>query len=58
MLQRIGSKGALKGLADAEGYEEFVVPDAIGGRFSVLTTGWPAPTCGSRSKHSSPHGGC
>lgn len=31
------SKGALKGLADAEGYEEFVVPDAIGGRFSVLT---------------------
>ena len=31
------SRGALKGLADAEGYEEFVVPDAIGGRFSVLT---------------------
>ena len=30
-------KGALKGLADAEGYEEFVVPDAIGGRYSVLT---------------------
>ncbi|HJG87073.1 MAG TPA: glucose-6-phosphate isomerase, partial [Pseudoflavonifractor capillosus] len=30
-------KGALKGLADAEGYEEFVVPDAVGGRFSVLT---------------------
>ncbi len=30
-------KGALKGLADAEGYEEFVVPDDIGGRFSVLT---------------------
>ncbi|WP_304634280.1 glucose-6-phosphate isomerase [uncultured Oscillibacter sp.] len=31
------ARGALKGLADAEGYEEFVVPDAIGGRFSVLT---------------------
>ena len=31
------SRGALKGLADAEGYEEFVVPDAIGGRYSVLT---------------------
>ena len=31
------AKGALKGLADREGYEEFVVPDAIGGRFSVLT---------------------
>ena len=25
-------KGALKGLADAEGYETFVVPDAVGGR--------------------------
>ena len=31
------ARGALKGLADAEGYEEFVVPDAIGGRYSVLT---------------------
>ena len=31
------SRGALKSLADAEGYEEFVVPDAIGGRYSVLT---------------------
>ena len=30
-------KGALKGLAVAEGYEEFVVPDAVGGRYSVLT---------------------
>ena len=30
-------KGALKGLADQEGYEEFVVPDAVGGRYSVLT---------------------
>ncbi len=31
------SKGALKQLADAEGYETFVVPDDVGGRFSVLT---------------------
>ena len=31
------ARGALKGLADTEGYEEFVVPDDIGGRFSVLT---------------------
>ena len=31
------SRGALKTLADAEGYEEFVVPDDVGGRFSVLT---------------------
>lgn len=30
-------KGALKTLADAEGYESFVVPDDIGGRYSVLT---------------------
>lgn len=31
------AKGTLKALADAEGYEEFVVPDDVGGRFSVLT---------------------
>ncbi|MCI7238733.1 MAG: glucose-6-phosphate isomerase [Anaerococcus sp.] len=30
-------KGALKELADAEGYETFVVPDDIGGRFSVIS---------------------
>ena len=30
-------KGALKSLADANGYESFVVPDNIGGRYSVLT---------------------
>ena len=31
------SRGALKKLADDEGYETFVVPNNIGGRFSVLT---------------------
>jgi glucose-6-phosphate isomerase len=31
------ARGALKNLATAEGYESFVVPDDIGGRFSVLT---------------------
>ncbi len=31
------ARGSLKSLADAEGYEEFVVPDDIGGRYSVLT---------------------
>ncbi|MFN0016391.1 MAG: glucose-6-phosphate isomerase [Saprospiraceae bacterium] len=31
------SRGALKTLADREGYETFVVPDNVGGRFSVLT---------------------
>lgn len=32
------SKGTLKNLADEEGYESFVVPDDVGGRYSVLTT--------------------
>ena len=31
------SKGALKNLADEEGYETFIIPDNIGGRYSVLT---------------------
>ena len=31
------NKGALKKLADEKGYEEFVIPDDVGGRFSVLT---------------------
>jgi len=30
-------RGALKGLASSEGYESFVIPDDVGGRFSVLT---------------------
>ena len=31
------ARGALKSLADAEGWETFVVPDDVGGRYSVLT---------------------
>lgn len=31
------ARGALKDLANQEGYETFVVPDDVGGRFSVLT---------------------
>lgn len=31
------ARGALRQLADAEGYETFVIPDDVGGRFSVLT---------------------
>ncbi len=31
------AKGTLKELSDTEGYETFVVPDDVGGRFSVLT---------------------
>ena len=30
-------KGALKQVSDEEGYETFVIPDDVGGRFSVLT---------------------
>ncbi len=31
------ARGALKSLADSKGYETFVVPDDVGGRYSVLT---------------------
>src|SRR5690606_36975622 len=31
------ARGALKTVADAEGYESFVIPDDVGGRYSVLT---------------------
>jgi glucose-6-phosphate isomerase len=31
------SEGALRKLADEEGYETFIIPDNIGGRYSVLT---------------------
>ena len=43
------AKGALKNLADEEGYEEFVVPDDVGGRFSVLTAVGllPIAVCGA-----------
>ena len=41
-------KGALKTLAEKEGYEQFVVPDNVGGRYSVLTAVGllPIATCG------------
>lgn len=32
------AKGALKTLANAEGYESFIIPDDVGGRYSVLTS--------------------
>ena len=31
------ARGVLKGIADREGYETFVIPDDVGGRYSVLT---------------------
>ena len=41
------ARGALKGLADQEGYEEFVVPDEVGGRYSVLTAVGLLPIAGA-----------
>ncbi len=43
------AKGALKNLADTEGYETFVVPDDVGGRYSVLTAVGllPIAVCGA-----------
>lgn len=43
------AKGSLKGLATEEGYETFVVPDDVGGRFSVLTAVGllPIAVCGA-----------
>ncbi len=43
------ARGTLKQLADREGYETFVVPDDVGGRFSVLTAVGllPIAVCGA-----------
>lgn len=43
------AKGALKNLANEEGYESFVVPDDVGGRFSVLTAVGLLPIAVSRA---------
>lgn len=37
MQQQMRKRGALKQLSNEEGYETFVVPDNVGGRFTVLT---------------------
>lgn len=31
------AKGALRELADSEGYKTFIIPDSVGGRYSILT---------------------
>ncbi len=43
------SRGALKAFADREGYNTFVIPDDVGGRFSVLTAVGllPIAVCGA-----------
>lgn len=43
------SRGALKAFADREGYQTFVIPDDVGGRFSVLTAVGllPIAVCGA-----------
>ncbi len=40
------ARGTLKGLADREGYETFVIPDNVGGRYSVLTAVGLLPIAG------------
>ena len=52
------AKGALKNLADEEGYEEFVVPDDVGGRFSVLTAVGLLPIAVSGADIDKLMGGC
>lgn len=44
-------KGALKKLADAEGYETFVIPDNVGGRYSVLTAVRTTSYCCCWNRH-------
>ena len=39
------NKGALRSLAEQEGYERFVVPDDVGGRYSVLSAVGMLPIC-------------
>jgi glucose-6-phosphate isomerase len=39
------SKGVLKSFADEQGYETFVIPDDVGGRYSVLTPVGLLPLC-------------
>ena len=34
------NKGALRQMASEEGYETFVIPPDVGGRYSVLTIPW------------------
>jgi len=41
------ARGALRTLADKEGYQTFVIPDDIGGRFSVLTPVGLLPIAGA-----------
>ncbi len=43
------NRGALKSMADKTGYEEFVIPDDVGGRFSVLSAVGllPIAVCGA-----------
>ena len=52
------ARGALKKLADDEGYETFVVPDDVGGRFFRADGGWPAADGGGRFGYRRGDGWC
>ena len=45
------AKGALKTLANEEGYETFVIPDDVGGRYSVLTAVGLITNCCKRCRY-------
>jgi len=42
-------KGALRSLAETNGYETFIIPDNIGGRYSVLS--WPSANSFNRNRY-------
>ena len=49
------AKGALKTLAENEGYEQFVVPDNVGGRYSVLTAVGLLPIAVAQERYNDPN---
>ena len=44
-------KGALRSLAETNGYETFIIPDNIGGRYSVLTPVGLIADCNQRTRY-------
>ena len=49
------ARGVLKAVADQEGYETFVIPDDIGGRYSVITPVGLLPIAVGRHRHRCDH---
>ena len=51
-------RGAARTCADKEGYKSFIIPDNVGGRFSVLTPGGLAAHCLCRFRYRETGRGC